>query len=269
MNPADVPQILMTESNSDLAVAQAIALMKSYSFETNGTSVEKLVPKWLNDYQASWVRLATIEALYLGRYKVVSIEQIMTVWLRLGTPNIHFKREFERLICRKLPKHLVVSNFSWLETEESLIFDGLRENSNSDHLEYSQSSNLVTSESSSHGELDPAIPNSPKTFSDVKNILHEVEAGSALSERSTFDHNISEEEPENYFMPDYSSLLEQNSSLSLSTSDNKAQEKQEKTKALDSNYDSPYQSTTITHFHPIVDHSSFFDKLKSFAFNDS
>lgn len=257
MNRADVTQSLMTESNYDLAVAQAIALMKSYSFETNGTSVEKLVQKWLNSYQASWVRLATIEALYLGRYKAVSIEQIMTVWLRLGMPNTHFKCEFERLICRKLPKHLVVSDFSWLPTEESPLFNGLRENPNSAYLECSQSNNLVRSESSSEEKLAPGIPNAPKTFSDVKNI---------------FQQKISEEEPEKYLTESKqapSSLFQQNSSLNLSASEEKRQEKQEKTKALNNNCDLPYQSTTITHFNPILDQSSFFDKLKSFAMNDS
>ena len=52
----------MTELNCDLAVAQAIALIKSYSFDTNGNSAEKLVQKWLNNYQENWVRLAAIEA---------------------------------------------------------------------------------------------------------------------------------------------------------------------------------------------------------------
>ena len=137
MNQADVSKTPMTELNCDLAVAQAIALIKSYSFDTNGTTAEKLVQKWLNNYQGNWVRLAAIEALYLGRYKAVSIEQIMEVWLRIGTPNIHFKGEFERLICRKLPKHLIISDSSWVETEEFLLrkrLKGLNETANSDEV---------------------------------------------------------------------------------------------------------------------------------------
>jgi hypothetical protein len=108
----------MTELTKDLAVAQTIALITSYSFDLQGYAIGELLPLWLDNYHASWVRLATIEALYLGRYKVVSIEQILQVWSRLGSPNTHFTHEFERLICRKLPRHLV--NQSEL-SEENLL----------------------------------------------------------------------------------------------------------------------------------------------------
>ncbi|MEM9275643.1 MAG: hypothetical protein AAGA80_22170 [Cyanobacteria bacterium P01_F01_bin.143] len=169
MNQADVPKIAMTELNYDLAVAQAIALIKSYSFDTNGNPAEKLVQRWLYNYQGNWVRLAAIEALYLGRYKSISIEQIMAVWLRIGTPNIHFKGEFERLICRKLPKHLVVADSFWFETD----VDSFKENSNTDYLQYSQYNNLLTSKSSTQAELDFSNRNNPKSkaLSDVKKIL--------------------------------------------------------------------------------------------------
>ena len=102
----------MTESDRDLSLAQARSLIDSYAFDLGRDDAEKLLQHWLNLYSASWIRLATIEALYLGRYKAISIEQIMGVWLRRGTPNPHFNYEFERLICRKLPKHLsYISDF--------------------------------------------------------------------------------------------------------------------------------------------------------------
>ena len=96
----------MTEPNRDLSLAQARSLIDSYAFDLGRYDVEQLLEHWLKLYPASWIRLATIESLYLGRYKAVSIEQIISVWLRRGTPNLHFNYEFERLICRKLPKHL-------------------------------------------------------------------------------------------------------------------------------------------------------------------
>ena len=96
----------MTELTQDLSLAQARSLMDSYAFDLGRDNVEKLLEYWLNLYHANWIRLATIEALYLGRYKAISIEHILNVWLRIGTPNPHFTYEFERLICRKLPKHL-------------------------------------------------------------------------------------------------------------------------------------------------------------------
>lgn len=96
----------MNELTQDLSLAQARSLIDSYAFDLGRDHAEKLLEYWLDMYHANWIRLATIEALYLGRYKAISIEQILNVWLRIGTPNPHFTYEFERLICRKLPKHL-------------------------------------------------------------------------------------------------------------------------------------------------------------------
>ncbi|MEM7592780.1 MAG: hypothetical protein AAF383_14880 [Cyanobacteria bacterium P01_A01_bin.83] len=96
----------MTELTQDLSLAQARSLIDSYAFDLGGDDAEQLLEYWLELYHPSWIRLATIEALYLGRYKAISIKHILSVWLRLRTPNPHFSYEFERLICRKLPKHL-------------------------------------------------------------------------------------------------------------------------------------------------------------------
>ena len=104
----------MTELTQDLSLAQAHSLIDSYAFDLYGDDAEQLLQLWLNKYHASWIRLATIEALYLGRYKAISIQHILNVWSRMGSPNPHFSYEFERLICRKLPKHL--SNLSNLTT---------------------------------------------------------------------------------------------------------------------------------------------------------
>jgi hypothetical protein len=96
----------MTDFNQDLAIPKIISLMNSYSFDTNQRNLEELVQEWLKNYDIYWIYLATIEALYLGRYKVVSIEQIMYGWSRKGQPTTHFGGDFERVICRKLPRHL-------------------------------------------------------------------------------------------------------------------------------------------------------------------
>ena len=96
----------MTELLQDLSLAQARSLIDSYAFDLGGDDAKNLLESWLDRHHASWIRLATIEALYLGRYKAISVEHILNVWSRIGTPNPHFTYEFERLICRKLPKHL-------------------------------------------------------------------------------------------------------------------------------------------------------------------
>ena len=96
----------MIEQKKDSVVAQTLALLIHYGFEMRGYTTEELVEQWLKKYQPIWVRLAVIEALYLGRYKAVSVEQILSFWSRRGTPSYHFNHDFERLICRKLPRHL-------------------------------------------------------------------------------------------------------------------------------------------------------------------
>lgn len=95
----------MREFDNDPNISQTVELMNSYGLDLHGYSIEGIISHWLNTYHANWIRLATIEALYLGRYKAISIEQILSVWVRVGNPNPHFSHEFERLICRKLPRN--------------------------------------------------------------------------------------------------------------------------------------------------------------------
>ncbi|MBD2042324.1 hypothetical protein [Microcoleus sp. FACHB-672] len=96
----------MIESARDFAVAAATALLTHYSFDLGGYTAEQLIERWLGDYQAHWLRLALIEALYQGRYKAISVAQILALWRRRGQPIFHFNHEFERLVCRKFPNTL-------------------------------------------------------------------------------------------------------------------------------------------------------------------
>src|SRR4028119_2246438 len=98
--------IEMREQTTDSAVAYAVALLSHYGFELRGYTAKELVNLWLRNYSAHWVRLGVIEALYQGRYKAVSVEQILAVWARRGQPIYRFNHEFERLISRKLPQSL-------------------------------------------------------------------------------------------------------------------------------------------------------------------
>lgn len=94
-------------------------LIKNYGFELDGETPETIAVRWLEEYEASWIRLALIEALYLGRYKGISVEQILNLWCRRGQPKFHFTHEFEQLICRRLPKAL--REFSLAATERGKI----------------------------------------------------------------------------------------------------------------------------------------------------
>jgi len=99
----------MKEPNTDdSAIAYAIALLSHYGFELRGYTAAELVNLWLKKYQTNWVRLGVIEALYQGRYKAISVEQILAVWARRGQPIYRFNHEFERLISRKLPQSLAI-----------------------------------------------------------------------------------------------------------------------------------------------------------------
>ncbi|MDJ0687286.1 MAG: hypothetical protein QNJ41_02135 [Xenococcaceae cyanobacterium MO_188.B32] len=95
----------MREFDNDPNISQTVELMNSYGLDLHGYTIEEIISHWLNTYHANWIRLAIIEALYLGRYKAISVEQILSVWARVGNPNPHFSHEFERLICRKLPRN--------------------------------------------------------------------------------------------------------------------------------------------------------------------
>ena len=111
----------MTELTPDLSLAQAHFLIDSYPFDLGGDDVEQLLEHWLDRYDASWIRLATIEAVYLVRYKTIFIEDILNRWLRMNTFNPHFPYEYERFICRKLPKHLSdLSEINHSKTEETI-----------------------------------------------------------------------------------------------------------------------------------------------------
>jgi hypothetical protein len=90
--------------NNDAAAMTAETLLVHYSFDLSHWTAAELIHKWLDDYPARWLRLAIIEALYQGRYKSISVEQILACWQRRSRPIYHFNLEFEQLICGKLPE---------------------------------------------------------------------------------------------------------------------------------------------------------------------
>lgn len=93
----------MTDRTTQAVITQTVALLGHYGFETGRETATELVTRWLKRDRAIWVRLAVIEALYQGRYKAVSVEQILQFWVKRGYPTYHFNHEFESLICRRLP----------------------------------------------------------------------------------------------------------------------------------------------------------------------
>jgi hypothetical protein len=84
----------------------AAKLLTHYSFDLNGFNASELINRWQVEYPLHWLHLAVIEALYQGRYKAISVQQILTFWRRKGEATYHFNMEFERMICSKFPERL-------------------------------------------------------------------------------------------------------------------------------------------------------------------
>ena len=98
----------MTEITQELNFNHIAILLSRYGFELRGHTPQELIEQWKPLYPLIWIRLAVVEALYQGRYKVISVEQILNLWLRRGQPNFHFNLEFESLICHSLIKYTVI-----------------------------------------------------------------------------------------------------------------------------------------------------------------
>ncbi|WP_244329211.1 hypothetical protein [Tolypothrix sp. PCC 7910] len=103
----------MSEANSSMVTPVtdtfpdlATALLTHYSFDLSGYSASELIRRWKTHYPLEWLHIAVIEALYQGRYKAVSVQQILNFWHRRGQATYHFNMEFERLICSKFPESL-------------------------------------------------------------------------------------------------------------------------------------------------------------------
>lgn len=88
----------MTHPSNTPDVEPIHQLLTSYSFDAEDYPAEAMIVGWLEDFGPVWVSHAITEALYQGRYKVISIDQILKLWQRRGQPIRHFNREFESII---------------------------------------------------------------------------------------------------------------------------------------------------------------------------
>lgn len=94
----DAASAMLTET-LETPTNLAVKLLNHYSFDLGGYSASGLIEQWLKDYSDRWIYLAVVEALYQGRYKANSVEQILTIWQRKGQAYFRFNHEFERLVC--------------------------------------------------------------------------------------------------------------------------------------------------------------------------
>lgn len=102
--------------STNLTKRDAEALLQHYSFDLGNRPLQVLLAEWQALFSLDWIRLAVIEALYLGRYKAVSVEQILHQWVRRNQPAIHFSYEFEHLVCDRFPRSLLPNTAGLINT---------------------------------------------------------------------------------------------------------------------------------------------------------
>ncbi|MGB3238428.1 MAG: hypothetical protein WBB29_09045 [Geitlerinemataceae cyanobacterium] len=84
-------------------VAAHVVALLNYYFELGNATAKALLEEWLERYPAPWIRLAIIESLYQGRYRAISVSQILEVWHRRQQVLQHFSYDFECLVGNNLP----------------------------------------------------------------------------------------------------------------------------------------------------------------------
>lgn len=89
-------------NESVIFINQTIALINYYSFDLGEYTAKELIIKWSKKCPHYWLPLAVIEAIYQGRLKAISVQQILNLWNRHGYPSYHFSAEFERLISNNI-----------------------------------------------------------------------------------------------------------------------------------------------------------------------
>jgi hypothetical protein len=87
--------------STSLEAQQAAVLLEGYRFELGQHDARQWVSLWLEFYRPVWIRDAVVEALYQGRYKSVSVRQILELWHRRGQPIRHVTHDFEAAVCRE------------------------------------------------------------------------------------------------------------------------------------------------------------------------
>jgi len=118
--------MLETRQEQTNTIDEIQLLLAYYSFELKEHNYEIIMKNWLEKYSPQWIRLAVLEALYLGRYKIVSIEQILSSWQKRGNYTLRFNHDFETLICRNLPHKSTPEN-SLLKSSTSKTAESIRE----------------------------------------------------------------------------------------------------------------------------------------------
>jgi hypothetical protein len=78
-------------------------IIDRYNLELDEYLLDTIVVAWLQKYDRDWIVKAIVESIHRGRYKVKSVDNILSGWHRIGKPAYKFTAEFEREILQSLP----------------------------------------------------------------------------------------------------------------------------------------------------------------------
>lgn len=76
--------------------------IEHYGLELGEERVDTVILTWFQTYDPAWVVKALVEALYRGRYKIKSVDNILRDWQRRGSPFYKFTPDYEREILYSL-----------------------------------------------------------------------------------------------------------------------------------------------------------------------
>jgi hypothetical protein len=78
-------------------------IIDRYGLEFEDDHIESIVTTWIGQYDRVWIVKAIVESLHRGRYKIKSVDSILSGWQRSGKPSYNFTPEFEREILQDFP----------------------------------------------------------------------------------------------------------------------------------------------------------------------
>jgi hypothetical protein len=170
-NPTDIlkPRIKYTPKVNPNLLLHAEDLLSYYSFDLGGESAQMVLQQWAQDYPVLWIRLAIIEALYQGRYKAISVGQILQIWARRDQIQTRFDAAFERLICEKLPRKMLLESAVDQESAIAAIAAEI-------HTTHTTNNGAESSQEAALAALARVVQNRKPLQSGVNAVINHLEA---------------------------------------------------------------------------------------------
>lgn len=94
------------------------SIIDRYRLELEEDCLDSIVATWIGQYDRTWIIKAIVESLHRGRYKIKSVDSILSGWQRTGKPSYNFPPEFEREILQDLP---VLSDLAETQAPSTLL----------------------------------------------------------------------------------------------------------------------------------------------------